>query len=585
MPIARFQMPDGRVARFEVPAGTTPEQAQTMMAAHFSGQTKQPKAAPVEAKQSPEQKILADYQAGLASDKQTRRNVIGGLVRGAGSIGSNILRIGDYIDEKINGRDLSQLVKGKPAQTPHERRLAAMDKGLQSAIGADPTSTGYAGGKLGAEVAGTAGAGGAVGNMLTRVLPRAAPLAASLASGGFRTAPAGTQAATGAGNALPRVVGGAGAGAASAGLLDKDLAGTGAVIGGALPGVAVAANKLLPMAGNAVAEAVGGMGTRTGGESIRQAAASGFKGGKQGEVFIDNLRGNVPITDVLDAAKANLANMQKAKSAQYRSGMVDVSNDKTVLAFDGIDDAVTKAADVTGFKGQVKNKAADKVRREIEDTINEWKGLNPDEYHTPEGFDALKQRVSGIVEAIPFEEKTARMVGGDIYRAIGGSITKQAPTYSKVMKDYSASSAEIAEIERALSLGNKASVDTAVRKLQSLTRNNVNTNFGNRLDLANTLANKGGNELMPALSGQALNSWTPRGLGSAVGGGLGLGGYAVGGAGLAAPILAVQSPRLMGEAAFAVGKAAKVGNKLTNAIRPGLKAAPVVIASQRKKDK
>lgn len=36
MPIARFQMPDGRVARFEVPEGTTPEQAQQMMSEHFS---------------------------------------------------------------------------------------------------------------------------------------------------------------------------------------------------------------------------------------------------------------------------------------------------------------------------------------------------------------------------------------------------------------------------------------------------------------------------------------------------------------------------------------------------------------------
>lgn len=35
MPVARFQMPDGRVARFEVPDGTSPEQAQTMMEAHF----------------------------------------------------------------------------------------------------------------------------------------------------------------------------------------------------------------------------------------------------------------------------------------------------------------------------------------------------------------------------------------------------------------------------------------------------------------------------------------------------------------------------------------------------------------------
>lgn len=37
MPIARFQMPDGRIARFEVPEGTTPEQAQAMMAEHFNG--------------------------------------------------------------------------------------------------------------------------------------------------------------------------------------------------------------------------------------------------------------------------------------------------------------------------------------------------------------------------------------------------------------------------------------------------------------------------------------------------------------------------------------------------------------------
>lgn len=32
MPIARFEMPDGRIARFEVPEGTTPEQAQAMIA-------------------------------------------------------------------------------------------------------------------------------------------------------------------------------------------------------------------------------------------------------------------------------------------------------------------------------------------------------------------------------------------------------------------------------------------------------------------------------------------------------------------------------------------------------------------------
>jgi hypothetical protein len=36
MPIARFQLEDGRVARFEVPEGTSPEQAQSMMMEHFA---------------------------------------------------------------------------------------------------------------------------------------------------------------------------------------------------------------------------------------------------------------------------------------------------------------------------------------------------------------------------------------------------------------------------------------------------------------------------------------------------------------------------------------------------------------------
>src|SRR5690349_21044811 len=36
MPVARFQMPDGRIGRFEVPEGTTPEQAQQMISAELA---------------------------------------------------------------------------------------------------------------------------------------------------------------------------------------------------------------------------------------------------------------------------------------------------------------------------------------------------------------------------------------------------------------------------------------------------------------------------------------------------------------------------------------------------------------------
>ena len=39
MPVARFEMPDGRIGRFEVPEGTTPEQAQTLISESLSEQS------------------------------------------------------------------------------------------------------------------------------------------------------------------------------------------------------------------------------------------------------------------------------------------------------------------------------------------------------------------------------------------------------------------------------------------------------------------------------------------------------------------------------------------------------------------
>lgn len=79
MPIARFQMEDGRIARFEVPEGTTPEQAQQMMQAHFS----QPQ--PVE---QPEPRSISDElarQAGL-----TGRAVVEGVGGLADIVGAPI---------------------------------------------------------------------------------------------------------------------------------------------------------------------------------------------------------------------------------------------------------------------------------------------------------------------------------------------------------------------------------------------------------------------------------------------------------------------------------------------------------------
>src|SRR3989304_3704236 len=87
MPVARFQMPDGRVARFDVPDGTTPEQATTMMQSYFSPAQASTPAQPPEA-----------VNTGLRGDgfnkatAYTGQDQIGGFLRGAGSVGATLAR-------------------------------------------------------------------------------------------------------------------------------------------------------------------------------------------------------------------------------------------------------------------------------------------------------------------------------------------------------------------------------------------------------------------------------------------------------------------------------------------------------------
>jgi hypothetical protein len=302
------------------------------------------------------------------------------------------------------------------------------------------------------------------------------------------------------------------------------------------------------------AKAVLGSTTGVGGEAIQQAFEAGRAGGQQAKSFTENLRGKVGAMEVLDAAKQNLSDIQLAKQNEYRSGMVDIKNDKTVLDFAGIDNAINNAINKVTYKGQVKNKDAAERLSTAKTYIEEWKALDPVEYHTPEGLDALKQKVGDVLEGIPIESKTARLAVGEVYNSIKNEITKQAPTYAKVMKAYTDQSDLVREIERALSLGQKASADTAIRKLQSLMRNNVNTNYGERLRLARELERQGGRQLMPALAGQAMSDLTPRGIQRATAPITGGMGFMAGGIPLAAGTMLASSPRIVGETAYGVGQ-------------------------------
>jgi len=326
-----------------------------------------------------------------------------------------------------------------------------------------------------------------------------------------------------------------------------------------------------------------GLTTGAGVEPFKEAYRAGKEGGATGKQFQEHLREQAEFTDVLPTLKSDIANLQRTKMAEYKKDMAAVKADKTVLDFNNIDKALADAGNIVTYRGTkgtgpavVKNQPAADTLKQIHNAIEDWKQHGTD-YHTAEGFDQLKQIVGGIVDSIPREERTARKVGRDIYNTIKDDVTAQAPVYAKTMKAYREASEHINEIESALSLGETKSADAAMRKLQSVMRNNVATNYGNRLKLVKELQEKGGHEVTPALAGQALSSKLPRGLQQATTIPTAMGAFGVGGGLAAAPLLAASSPRLMGEIAYYAGRLAKgteVSKNQINKLAAKMKTTP-----------
>jgi len=366
---------------------------------------------------------------------------------------------------------------------------------------------------------------------------------------------------------------GGGAGAARLpGVAGKvgEIAGT---VGRAVDPINVAANAVKG-AGRVGAAALD-MGTGTGLKTVQTAAKSGYEGGKAGEVFRDNMRGVTPIEDVVTEAKGAVGNMRKDRGQQYVADMAAVGGNPAILDFTEIQRGLNQANSIQHFKGQgLSTPGVQKVWTDINNVVNHWKTLPPKDFHTAIGFDALKQKIGNIMESLPYHSPE-RTAAEKAYNAIKQTIVKQEPGYAKIMKDYEKASNLISETERTLSLGKKASTDTAVRKLQSVMRNNVNTNFGNRTNLAQNLTRNGAPNLMEALAGQSMNSLTPRGIGR-----LGTHASVTGALAMMNPLalatLPMQSPRLVGETVHAGGRAAGGVARALAAIpgnKPGVRRA------------
>ena len=347
----------------------------------------------------------------------------------------------------------------------------------------------------------------------------------------------------------------------------------------------VGATKLVGSGVNLASKApskILGMTTGAGETAISTAFRSGQKGGKVAEDFRSNITGKESVGKVVEDTLESL----KSKKSQTSKTLVEGKN-KLDLGSKKVNPEIISniAEDIVQSKtlGQfeLSSKAQGKLKQ-LNKIIEEWR-LDP-RNHTLEGLDALKRRIDAEYPTGINVGDSGRLVS-DVRNKIKDTIVKESPDYAKVMNAYEEAIKLEEKLKKELNLGKRADVGTTLRKLQSVMRNNVNTNFGNRLEALKLLDTADGN-LMAKLAGQSLNTLTPRGLQSLVPSTALLGGSIAASGGLSPlavlPSLIAGSPRLMGEAAYYSGVASRPFATASNAASNAISKLPSPVRSALK---
>lgn len=329
-----------------------------------------------------------------------------------------------------------------------------------------------------------------------------------------------------------------------------------------LTATATATGKLTTAAVGKAAPAALAFTSGVGRKSIEKAYESGVEGGAALKNFRDNLKEADPQL-ILDDALANLEKLRQKKNADYKAGMKKISDSGSKVMYNRIDYVLSQVA-----------KEANKLSDGSMDTINALLGKVKQSkemgYNTVMQMDDLKQAIREIGESS--KTNAGKVYAEKVRKSVVKAIDDVAPDYSSTMETYGKAAEAIKELKNTLSL--EKNPDTALRKLLSVMRDNVQTNYGKRASLVELLET-GGTEVMSKIAGQELSSVLPRGiLGRMLGGGAVGFGAATGGLGGlltpgAIPAIAVASPRIIGEAAQLTGQARRKAQKAAQVLPSG----------------
>lgn len=331
------------------------------------------------------------------------------------------------------------------------------------------------------------------------------------------------------------------------------------------------------------------------GTGASEMALSGIYRGRPGvrAAMREGLEG----VDILDPAKRGLEAIRAQRAAEYRPRLEAMRQMSTQIDFAPVKAQLKELMDEWGVKltqspdggyaldtSRASVSLADEAKMaKTIGLIMDW-GSQPGDM-TPLVLDRLKRKLDSMYSPNSSERAFTNTMADSVRQLLRENV----PGYAAMTQDYATITNTLKEVEKGLSLGTKASADTAIRKLISTAKDDE----GFRRGLAQTLEEAAGEPIVSKALGSQLHTVIPRGLmgklsTAAIMAGGGLGAYSIfGPAGLA--VLAAASPRLVGELLNVAGLPARTLAKIKGQMSPmalarmrqgaaaGLRNAPVAL--------
>lgn len=261
-----------------------------------------------------------------------------------------------------------------------------------------------------------------------------------------------------------------------------------------------------------------GVGTGVGGDVIRAGISSALKGGEAYNSFVEGLRGGASPEQLVGQAREALQAITDNRRMAYQEQLTKIAGNTATYDISPIVEEVGNQLEKFGIKktntgldfSRSKFALDPSAQKDIEKLVGyvDGYGLKTGD-RTAVGIDNLKKVIGSYYSPNSDYRSFTQGIKSAIWNPESKSgVLSKVPGYEKLAGDYGRSSGLIEDIQKGLSLGDKASVETSFKKLISSMKQN--NEFRKQLVQELDRVNEGG--LLTKIAGQQMSSFMPRGL-------------------------------------------------------------------------